>query len=375
VKNKMKLAVIKFGGRINGNGDGAIGGEVLIAVDLLVKGGNEVHCYTKLCNKDILIKDVIFHDSSTFDPNTQYDALIVINGNINFYGGLTSTVEMDNLKIINSFKGKVIYMLFDPMLPLKQYWDGIKIKQDKYNWSDKYTEKEMFIERDDIIYISQPYNLQAVDTILQKTGVKHKYIVHYPLYKMHLAYYDRLTFNNNPRLVDLSYGGTFRNKKREDKLIKFYFGYPDNYNIDIFGKIKLDNFTSKKIINLTSPKFTSGVPHNCVRYRMEKSLGTVVIGDKWYEGKNLAQRVYENILSNTINFIDLDLDPMRLVYSHDTFFDMLYVKDREEVIRVLDMIKEHPDRLKDICDAQYDCVSINKQQYIDDLTDMIGNLT
>jgi len=374
IKSNLKLAVIKLGGRINGNADGAIGGEVLIAVELLVRGGNSVHCYTKFLPKDHLIKNVVFHDISEYSPDVSYDALVVINGNINFYGGSTSPLEMENLKIINSFKGKVIYMLFDPMLPLKQYWNGIESKQDKYNWPQKYTKQEIYIERDDIKCISQPYDLDSIKLLLQKTGIKYNKVEHYPLYKMHLVFYDRLQFKYIERNTDLSYGGTFRNKQREDKLIKYYFGYPDNYNIDIFGKIKLSDFTPKKINGLTVPRFTKNVQHNMVREKMSKSIGSVVIGDKWYEGKNLAQRVYENILSNTINFIDMDLDPNKLVYGNDTEFDRLYVNSRNDVISVIDDIKAHPSKLKELCDRQYDAVMIDKQLYIENLTTLIGEI-
>lgn len=369
----MKLAIIKIGGRITANANGATGGEVLHAVELLLKGGNDIHCFTTIIKNDKLINGVKIRDILQFDVNEKFDALIVINGNINFYGGVTSDHEMQNLKIINSFKGKVVYMLFDPMLPLKQYWDGIETKQEKYNWKKKYSKEEIYIERDDIIYISQPYDLEAVNDLLLKTGVKHSKIYHYPLYKMHLTTYDRFEFKEIDREVDISYGGTFRNKKRESKLIKFYFHYPEEYKVEIFGKIELEQFSQNKIRSLRPPKFCKGVSHDMVRDRMSKSLSTIVIGDKWYEGRNLAQRIYENILSNTITFIDKELDPKRLVYgSDDPFFDQLYVSSKDEVIELIEKTKLDKKLIKHICNKQYEAVQINKQEYINNLTNLIG---
>ena len=367
----MKLAVIKFGGRINGNADGAVGGEVLVAIDLLVRANNEVHYFTKILDKDTPLRGAVGHQIEDFNSKDNYDALIAINGNINYYGGQEPELDMKNLKLFNSFSGKIVYMMFDPMLPLKQHWESVKEKQEKYNWKNRYTEEEIKIVRNDILIISQPYDINAVKQIWDKLGIKYKNIVHYPLYKMHLVYYDRLPFVKGHRPVDILYGGTFRNRKREDKLIKYYFGYPNNINVEIFGKIKQSDFTTKKIAGLRPPTFSGPIKATEMITKMSSSYSTIIIGDKWYEGKNLAQRIYESILGNTITFIDNQLDPKHLVYSNS--LPILYVNSRQDIINVLDVVKKTPDLLKSYVDAQYDTVMIDKQKYVDDLTDLIGN--
>lgn len=365
----MKLAVIKFGGRINGNADGAVGGEVLVAIDLLVRARNEVHYFTNILPKDRSLPGAVGHQIEDYNPKEEFDALVVINGNINYYGGQEPQLEMKNLKVLNIFPKKVFYMMFDPMLPLKQHWDGVKYKQDKYNWSNKYTREEIEIVRDDITVVSQPYDLNAVKAIWDKSGIKVKNIVHYPLYKMHLVYYERLPFVNMERKVDLLYGGTFRNRKREDKLIKYYFGYPKEFNVEIFGKIKQSDFTPKKILGMNPPKFSSGVKATEMRDKLATGYATVAIGDKWYEGKNLAQRIYESILANTITLIDNQLDPKHLVYGNS--LPKLYVNSRKDVMEVIEFYK--CDNLETICDAQYDAVMIDKQKYVDDLRTLMEN--
>jgi len=361
----MKLAVIKLGGRINGNADGAVGGEVLVAIDLLVRGDNNVHFFTNILKKDVPLKGATGHQIEDFNPRDNYDALVVINGNINYYGGQEPELEMQNLKLLNSFPGKVFYFMFDPMLPLKQHWDGVSKKQEKYNWKNKYSKQEIEIVRDDITVISQPYALDEVKKIWDKSGIKVKDIIHYPLYKMHLVYYDRLPLDENiTRNVDLLYGGTFRNKKREDKLIKYYFGYPDDFNVEIFGKIELNHFTEKKILGLRPPTFTGQVKATEMRSKMSSGYATVIIGDKWYEGKNLAQRIYESILANTVTLVDAELDPHRLVYGDR--MNTLYVNSKDNVKEVIDFIK-FSDGLKRVCDLQYDLVYISKQKYVNDL--------
>lgn len=367
----MKLAVIKLGGRINGNANGAVGGEILVAIDLLVRARNEVHYFTNILPKDIRLPGAIGHQIEDYNPKEKFDALVVINGNINYYGGAEPILDMKNLKILNSFSGKIFYMMFDPMLPLKQQWEEVSQKQVKYNWSNKFTKEEIEIKNDNITVISQPYDLNAVKVIWDKSGIKVKNIIHYPLHKMHLVYYNRLPFENNKRKVDLLYGGTFRNRKREDKLIKYYFGYPNNFNVEIFGKIKLKDFTKKKINGYRPPLFSGPVKATEMRHKLSTGYATVVIGDKWYEGKNLAQRIYESILGNTITFIDNELDPKHYVYGDK--LPMLYINSQQDVINILEVVKREPNILKLVTDEQYKTVMIDKQKYVDDLRNLMEN--
>jgi len=373
----MKLAVIKLGGRMNNNADGPVGGEVMSAIDLFVRGGNEVHYFTDINKKDIPLPKAVGHQIESF--TNDYEALIVINGNVNYYGGQEPRLDLENIKLINKFKGPVFYILFDPMLPLKQQWKGVEMKQDKYKWEKHYSKEEIEIVRDDIVYISQPYNLEEVKKLIGPLEVKYKKLLHYPLYKMHLVFYDRLPFPKghffgrgelDERPIDVIYGGTFRSGKREKKLIKYYFGYPEKYNVEIFGKIELSHFNEKKIKGLRPPVFTKAIKHDQVRYKMMSSYSTVSIGDKWYEGRNLAQRIYESILSNCITFIDNDLDPQHLVYGDR--LNKLYVNSKDGVMEVIDFVKQ-TDCLETTCDVQYETVKIDKEKFVNDLTELIGN--
>ena len=379
----MKLAVIKLGGRMNNNADGPVGGEVMAAIDLLSRGGNEVHYFTDIKPKDISLPNATGHQIDDFKQwKEMWDALIVINGNVNYYGGGEPRLDLNNIKVINNFNGPIFYIMFDPGLPLKQQWKGVEGKQDKYKWEQKYSKEEIEIVRDDIIYISQPYNLDAVKKLIDPLDIKYKKLLHYPLYKMHLVFYDRLHWDKgeffgrgelDERPIDIIYGGTFRSGKREKKMIKYYFGYPDDINVEIFGKITSKHFNEKKIKGLRPPIFTKPIKHNVVRQKMMTAYSTVSIGDKWYEGNNLAQRIYESILSNCITFIDNDLDPQHIVYGQGPLtLNRLYVNSKKDVMEILNYVKQQ-DCLKEICDKQYEVVKIDKQRYVDDLTSLIGD--
>lgn len=370
----MKLAIVKFGGRMHANGNGPIDGEVMAAVDLFVKGGNEVHYFTRILDKDIPLKGAYGYNFEEFE-NGKHDALIIINGNINYFGGQEPEVDMKTLNLVNLFQGPVFYILFDPLLPLRQQWKGVEHKQEKYNWKHKYLREQIEIKREDIIYISQPYNLEATRKMLEKYDVPIKDIIHYPLHKMHLVYYDRLEtiVPLEERENDLAFGGTFRTGRREDKLIKYYFDYPEDIKVELFGKFKLSQFKDKKITGLRPPTFGGNYKHYDVPEKMSKSLATVVIGDKWYEGNNLAQRIYENILSNCVTFVDKDLDPTGKIYGNDTQIkEWLWVENRNDVLEKIKRLKNAGNEaLEMLLHNQYSAVKINSQQYVDDLTNLI----
>ena len=150
----MKIAVIKLGSRIAVGSRGTSGGtgEVLSVIKILTNGGNEVTAFTKILSKDekpegFTIRNI--EDYYTEINNMGFDALLVLNGNVNYFGGQDDPSQTINYNIINNFKGKVFYVLCDAALLLNQIWKSVEKKP----WGTNYSEKDINIIRDDIIYI------------------------------------------------------------------------------------------------------------------------------------------------------------------------------------------------------------------------------
>lgn len=353
----MKIAVIKLGSRIAVGSKGTSGGtgEVLSVIKLLTTAGAEVTAYTKVLAKDTTpttfkVKDII----SEYDDIANNDILVVLNGNVNYFGGADDPHQTTNYKVINNFKGKVFYVLCDINLVLKQIWNSVEKKP----WADNYKREDIEITRKDIVYISQPRNTKFVLDKARKQGIEIADAKHFPFEKFPLVTMKRpLAFNYMPS-YDLLYGGTFRNGKREDDMVKFYFGYPDDVNVEMFGNIKVDNFNKKKVGTYRAPSFGPSVSYTDFPTKMNDAKATVIIGDKEYKkADDLAQRIYECILSKNIVFIDETYDFNKRVYKDEELRKFCYVANRRQVAeRLAGLSEEDRERLvnKQIEDTKID---------------------
>lgn len=355
----MRIALIKIGARVGSGGSNAGSGDTLMIASMLKKCDCDIHIYTKL-----LSSDNDFYSKSSykwFDLLTNYkninsknyDCLIVMNGNVNFYGGVENAYEIYNYITLNNFDGKVFYILCDPNLALKQITKSMESK----SWNSKYKNEKIFIDREDIICITQINNIEVVkNKIIEKQKIKFKDVLYYSLEKFPLLK-NRLS-NAYPKRVDLKYGGAFRNAQREKKLIQFLFGH-NNIDVEIFGTIRLDKFNPDLIKDLNPPRFANAVKYDNFINEMSDSLSTIIVGDKIYEGNVLTQRIYEGVLANNVVFIDNKFDPNKKAFNNQ----YNYVENREELCAKILELKNNIKMASDICDSQYDYVKIDSDSY------------
>lgn len=366
----MKVAVIKLGSRISISSNDSSGGtgETLSIINILTKAGVEVDAFTKVLSKDkkpdnFRVFDLIENINNI--NKVGYEALLVLNGNVNYFGGVDDPYQTLNYKIINTFKGNVFYIHCDGNLYLKQIWPSIEKKP----WNSNYNKKDIYIERDDITYITQSKNIDLVLEKASKCDIKINKVVYFPLEKFPLINDpDIIKFNENPK-YDLLYGGTFRNGRREEDMIKFYFGY-NNFNVTMFGKINESNFTKNKE-NLLYPNFEKSVDYKNFKNKMNESIATVIIGDKIYKKQNdLAQRIYECILSNTVVLIDSSYDYEKRVFKDSFLQEFCYVDSREDVEHRLSLLKDNDFR-RTILNKQIENTKIDVFNYCNDFVKII----
>jgi hypothetical protein len=374
----MEVGVIKLGSRISFNANDTSGGngEARSIIKMLHGGGCGVHIFTKILKKDNLIPDFTWHDlqdtvSSTLFKMDQLDALIVLNGNVNFFGGAEDPEQLINYEMINKFMGPVFYIYCDPELTLKQVWPSVEKKP----WASNWSADRLNIKRTDIVYISQPYDVDIILEELGKNEVVPASIHHFPFEKFPCLN-EQLPFNKNPE-VDLSYGGTMRGGKRAKKMVKFYFGHPEDISVEMFGKIDLDDFTKIKSLKLDTtlraPTFTGPVRYDEMLPKMNRAMAHCVIGDPFYEQINdMAQRAYESIWSNVVTFIDTDLDKIRRVYGADkNLADFLYVSTREELSEKIQLLKQSPETRREIVEAQIKAIAFDAGDYCVDFVTLL----
>lgn len=367
----MKTAIIKLGSRISISNVGTSGGtgEALSIIKILVNGGADVDVYTKVLKKDFMPLDFNIYDlESNYQEinNRNYDCLLVLNGNVNYFGGQDDPAQTLNYFIINHFNNRVFYILCDCNLSLSQIWNQIESK----SWASNYNKSDIYINRDDIIYISQAQDTKKVlEKARSKVSVDNCFYFpfeQFPLFT--LRYSD---FNENP-IYDISYGGTFRGGKREADMIKFYFGYPEDIKVEMFGKIQLSNFNKKKIEYLNQPIFNKSVNYNEYSNKMLEARSTIIIGDPLYkEWSDLAQRIYESIMIGNVCFIDKTYDFNQRVFSNKELKEFCYISDKKsEIVDKIKKIRDNNFR-KYIIDLQREDTKINFYNYSKDLIELI----
>ena len=371
----MKVAVIKLGSRIAYGGRDTSGGnyEAKHIVEMLVKGGIEVTVYTKILSKDIIPNYITIRNiEDTYKElnDMQYDKLIVINGSINFFGGAEAPDQILNYWMINNFKGKVFYIYCDPALNLKQVWGSIEKKE----WASNWKKEDIYISRKDICYVSQPYNLEAVKEIITGGDIYIPRVYHYPFEKFPCMD-EFIPMKENPT-VDISYGGTMRGGKRVKKMVKYYFGHTDDIKVEMFGKMDPDVLKEASIKQygsvLREPIYGKSVDAEEYLQKSNDSLSHIVIGDVWYEGKDMPQRCYQSIWTSVITFIDIELDPEKRVFGKSEICSKFnYVSSREEVEKRIKALKEQPEFRKAIIEEQLRAISFDEGEFCKGFIDIL----
>lgn len=363
----MKVGIIKLGARISFNANDTSGGngEARSVIQILEAGGEEIHIYTKILKKDNLLPQYHWHQIASDHDTSHLDYLLVINGIPNFFGGAEDIEQILNYKIINNFDGPVFYAYCDPALTLRQIWPSVEAKE----WGKNWKKEDINIVRDDIRYISQPFDVDAVSKLLPKNGPTVSSVTHFPFEQFPMMR-ESYPFNPNP-LVDLSYGGTMRGGKRIKKMEKFYFGYDEDISVEMFGKITPEDFESNKKFNPNQryPTFTKSVRYDMIIPKMNEAMCHVAIGDPLYEEiSDVAQRVYESINASVVTFIDSDMDKNRRVFGADDFF---YVSSREDVQKRIRFLKTNPDVRQKIVNKQFKIVNFDVKTYSDKLISIL----
>jgi len=375
----MKIAVIKLGARITWETDAAVGpGEAISICKALTLGGAEVHVFTKLLTKDTLDPSLVWHNLLDDTDTGALDALLIINGNVNFFGGQEDEAQILNYKIINQFAGTVVYVMCDPELPLCQIWDSVSKKP----WGSKYNEADVNITRLDINVLSQPFSVPKVlGRWTNKKGTAPvARLFHFPMERFPLLN-EWLDPKPAPE-IDLLYGGTTRGGRRVPNLFKWYYGMPESIKTEIFGSIDHDDFVKHTKINqdllasTRAPDFTGMVKYRHVLPKMNNSLAHLVTGDPSYEELDIIpQRTYECIAAGNVVFVDAAMDISRRIYpAGDEMAEFLYVNTRAELIDRITALKEDSSVRQYVLDYQKSATNFNAVNFCTSLVQKIKSL-
>lgn len=334
----MRLLVLKLGLPIGKEGN--VGSGEAYNLMLLLSKEFIIDYYT-----DPIYQEAPFANMKNILDNvdtTKYDGIVVMNGLPN----IEKDLDKRNYEIMKKFD-KIIYLYLDPYLPLVSY------KNTEYDISNK-----------EIIVIHQPYKIDPYMRFY--SDFKNvRYYAFFDFLKYNLAVSDRLDkeYSLEKKRVDLSYGGGFR-ENRVPLIVNWYFNYPDDITVEIFGSIA-DSEKLKKFANPNEYKYPilgQKVPHNKFLLKQTEAYATFSIGEPEYFGNNLTQRVYEAVLANVASFVYKHYDPFKLYFKSDELRKFLYVETKEELYNKIKYIKNNKSFYEELLDKQYDDIKVNPGQ-------------
>lgn len=369
----MKIGVIKLGARILWDLDNSVtSGEAISICKALERGGAEVHVFTKILKKDTLHPSLHWHNIAESDQADldMLDLVVVINGNVNFFGGAEDREQILNYSVINNAQCPVVYIMCDPELPLVQIWENVQKKP----WGENYRERDVNITRP-VHLLSQPFAVDAVRAGWPKKGAPLGEVKHFPMERF--PYLNEWLEPPAAPTVDLMYGGTARGGRRIPNLYKWYCGLPEDLTVEIFGKIDATDFEKhNKISKLPVkryPTFSGMVKYGDVLPKMQGALAHMVTGDPSYEELDLIpQRVAECIAAGNIVFVDANIDKSRRIYPAGTeAHDFLYVSTQEELIERLRAVKTDPTIRAHLREAQKLAVNFDADEFCQSLVSFL----
>jgi len=366
-----KVALIKIGARISFKPEDKMSSTIMeVMATLALLNKFKVDIYTKKSSRDVDPSTYEVYDlKENFDKinDRDYSKLIVVNGSVPFYGGVDGADDIYNYKIINSFKGKVVYLLFDPYLGLRQIYGNISKKPQYAEHTNSVT-----IVRDDISYITQCKNTSLINEVGQSD------IQYFPLEKFPLLLKNFYSTAERLNTAEFSivYCGSFRGGRRQDDMIKYLFGWPEDA-VNVVGNVKLQRFSKKKVGDLQPPVFSGTVKQKNVGAESMRGVATVLIADPLYiKLDDIAQRAYEAILYGVVVFVDEKVDKNKRLFSDQLLRDFCYVSSRQELMARVEKLKQSPSIAMNIVELQrLDVVeAFNASDYVKEFTEVLQTL-
>jgi hypothetical protein len=380
----MKVAVLKIGGRIHNEAKvpGPIG-EVLFIIQMLVAAGCDVHAYSLISKKKSEIPGCILHDITSEDElealkTAGFDACVVVNGSVNFFGGEYSPEQILNFRVMHDLAEtdpeiRFFYCLTDGKLGLSPLVPKIKNRP----WASDFDLERLTIDDCRFSYVSQLYDKPTNLKLIEKLKVPIEEVFYFPFEKIPLlkeGVESPSSLLEDDRDIDILYVGGFRGGSRAKKMVEYFYGLPDDISIMVRGTIDAKDFQKLPVSSLRPPIFGTKVSYSDLFRVLSGSKAVICIGDPMYHGAGISTRVYEAIASGQVTFIDVEYDPNRFVYRNPTLRDFCYVSGRKDLVEKVRILKDGDLRSK-ISDLQKKDTLLNKTEFSNDFVKILKGET
>jgi len=354
----MKLAICKIGANITFSSQNASAAcaDILYFLRTLDPSQHKVTICTHKTRNTIIPRPLIFQEIQMTNNFNEYDAVIVFNGSINFFGGAEDLNLIRLYKALSKTKVPIAYANTDGQLPFQQLWPLIH----KRDWAKKYHYDEFEIDGGNVSYITQGKDLKKVRA---KTNEKPHYvspstIIYFPLDMTILAKNQKF-FKDAPPIEDrpfeLIFGGATRNTYKRKRIEHYY--NDSRISTLLFGNLRG--------VHCPNAKFEGKVSYQQFVRMMYRGKSTIIIGDEFYENNFCTLRVWESVLAGCNVFIDNRFDSHNTIFSEHS--DMYITRPYE----IMEETPSHIESQKEIYRSVREFNYIPLQKI---LTDIIGSL-
>lgn len=268
---------------------------------------------------------------------TQFDEMFVFASTANFVAGVVHPFTTNTLTNMLKFKGPINVVIIDLIMPMYNYFEVFKNR--KYlNFLDKsfsYTDED--IEAFSKLNFQVWYcGLDYSKFLARFRAKKYKYYLDIP---NQVEFYPASPFtfanknierHNFEKSFDLVYYGIPKTDYRQRKVAK-YFDNPDMKKRIIGYERAFENTECEKSMKLDR-----------LYLEVQRAKASIVLCDD-YPDNFVSHRFFENIKCGILNFIDIDYDIDKKFYQDEWLKEHMYVENSGDILRVLDLVKRHPE--------------------------------
>lgn len=364
-KEPLKAAIVCHGGNrisLTATNVRAVDFFYLREYLLNVLGRREVDFVSRKTKKENDL--TYFKDIYTTDLN-DYDEVYIYNAAYNIFGGIVPSENIELMKQLYNYNGKIWYFIGDPKMPYYDYAQYLKskLKDGKMKtsndleftgftaeWLDSWSKK--VYPKINIAFAGRDYDLyyNTYMNILNSKNIKNKEYQslnpNYDWFFLKLFEYyaineefdlKMIDYNFDTKEYDLVYFGNDRQNDR-NKIIKKLFSNPKLKKFFIGFDPGLENTDIEKYVK----------HEELFKLIGEKCLATVVVGDILHNNNMKTARFFEAMLLDTVAFISTTYDSNKEFVQDEFLRNFIYVNDEQELFEKVQMIKNDKELYKKI---------------------------
>lgn len=328
-----KIGIIKIGRNAIEDSNTLANSEVFSIKKLLDDAGFETKVFTQFIKTLAPKKFYIELKEGVANDVGDFDALVIINGSVGFFGGVDGFNDFTKFEIMANFEKPIFYINTDPSL-LFSYAHNAMVGRSKTKEIYKKYDGLISVNKQNIVYITQCKDTDKIKALEPEVReVEFSNILDkQPLYTMTAD-----KFNRNYK-YDFIYAGAFRGGRRRDDMVKYYF----HEKCRLIG-LKYEDFDrnkNNKELLKNAPSFERTIRFTNLKKFVREGAATVSIGDlQGHVAMDCnAFRTYETILYGLITFVDSKYDRNRRLFKDANLNDYMYVNSYEEALSKLNSL-------------------------------------